>query len=321
MRKTLLAVLVLTALAGRAHALQTDKGFWTQEAPLPTARKQLATATVALDDQIYTIGGVTSQGQISRAVEVYNLQTGAWHTAAPLPLALWRASAAASGGKLYVFGGYRSTAGFPFNPTNRVFEYDPASDAWRDRAPLPSARGYAAAVALDGVIHLMGGAANIDLDAHLVYDPAQDAWSQAPALPTPRSGLTAQAIDGVIYVAGGYRLAGGVVSQNVLEAYDATTQTWKRLANLPDTRHGLGSAALDGKFYAFGGQSSNGTSLALVYDPEQNRWAQLAEMPTGLIMAGVAAGQGAIHVLGGGPTGLGLRDAVNLHQVFHPGGA
>lgn len=316
-RHTLLAltVLLLWGLAGNAQA--DLLGRWTQGAPMPTARKQLANATINLNGKIYVVGGV-SNGTPTDTVEVYDPQSDSWRSVAPLPLALWRTSAAALDGKLYTFGGYRATAGFPFNPTERVFAYDPEADAWSEKAPLPAARGATTAVALAGKIHVLGGASNRALSVHDVYDPANDRWESAPPLPTPRSGLTASALGGRIYVAGGYQLQGGVVGQKVLEAYNPTTQTWKRLADMPDARFGIASATLNGNLYVFGGQPTNAASRSLVYDPVQDQWRELADMPTGLTMAGVAAANGALYVIGGGPSNLGTKDGTDLNQVFHP---
>ena len=173
-------------------------GEWTDGTPAPTARKEIANSGAVIDGQFYLFGGV-SAGNVLRTLERYDPATDAWTTLAEAPLALWRSPVAASGGRLYVLGGYQSTSAFPFDPTNRAFEYDPATDTWREVATMPSARGASAAVALDGLIHVLGGAAGGPSAAHEVYDPATDAWSAAPELPNPRSGLTAAVVDRKIH--------------------------------------------------------------------------------------------------------------------------
>ncbi len=71
----------------------------------------------------------------------------------PVPRALHHAAALGIGDKLYVIGGYVDG----WNPTDSVYEYDPKLDLWRLLAPLPTARGALAALALDGKIHAIGG--------------------------------------------------------------------------------------------------------------------------------------------------------------------
>src|SRR5689334_9177320 len=74
-------------------------------------------------------------------------------------------------------------------------------DRWRALAPLPSARGSANAVHVNGRIHVIGGATLpagpkenrihpsriIAVGTHEVYDIASNSWATAKAMPTPRN--------------------------------------------------------------------------------------------------------------------------------------
>ena len=67
------------------------------------------------------------------------------------------------------------------NPDGNAYAYDVASDRWSRIAPLGRPRGAAAAVALNGRIHLIGGASAPTLERasvgwHEAYDPASDTW-------------------------------------------------------------------------------------------------------------------------------------------------
>uniref|UniRef100_UPI00321626C1 kelch repeat-containing protein n=1 Tax=uncultured Arthrobacter sp. TaxID=114050 RepID=UPI00321626C1 len=77
--------------------------------------------------------------------------------------------------------------------------------AWTDLAPLPSARGNLAVVALGGKVYAIGGnfdpftstgriAAEIDR-----YDPATGQWAQLNPLPQPRIVAGAASLNGVLY--------------------------------------------------------------------------------------------------------------------------
>jgi N-acetylneuraminic acid mutarotase len=72
-----------------------------------------------------------------------------------------------------MIGGQTTDAGAS-NFSDRVFEYDPAARAWRERARMPAARGAGVAVALDGKIYVAGGRPPRGSD-FAVYDPAADA--------------------------------------------------------------------------------------------------------------------------------------------------
>src|SRR5262249_9580354 len=85
-----------------------------------------------------------------------------------------------------------------------VEAYDPATDRWTTRAPMPSKRGGLASAVLGGKIHTFGGErAGGVFDNHEVYDPATNSWTTGAPMPTWRHGLAAVTADGRIYVIGG----------------------------------------------------------------------------------------------------------------------
>ncbi|HEX5608121.1 MAG TPA: kelch repeat-containing protein, partial [Candidatus Binatia bacterium] len=55
---------------------------------------------------------------------------GHWQSRAPMPSARTEVAAVELGGKIYVIGGYEKGG-------NLIEEYDPGTDRWRGRAPLP----------------------------------------------------------------------------------------------------------------------------------------------------------------------------------------
>ena len=62
---------------------------------------------------------------------------GSWTLKAPMPAARAEVAAVVVGNKLYVLGGNVDNAAVPGNA-----EYDPATDRWRERAPLPAAHDH-----------------------------------------------------------------------------------------------------------------------------------------------------------------------------------
>jgi hypothetical protein len=238
--------------------------------------------------------------------------------AAPLILPVWRSSAAVAGGRIYVFGGYQfqSVRNFPFNPTNRVFEYNPLLDAWTEVAPMPTMRGSLAAVTIDGEIHVVGGANNSAQSVHEIYNPATNQWRTGQPMTTSRSGLTAEVVDGKLYAIGGYTLSGGsVLRRTTAEVYDPAQDIWSLIANPPQARLGIDAASMGGKLIVIGGADTP-ASRTILYDPVQDSWRQLPDMPVPVNFMGVTHVGNTIVAAGGGPQNLNEFDAVANTRVL-----
>ena len=288
---------------------------WQPKTDMPTPRKEIANAAVTLDGKIYVVGGVRNNGTISNKLEVYDPQVNDWTTLANYPLSVWRATAAATNGKIYVFGGYQSLNPFPFNPSNTVYEYDPVANDWTQKANMLTSRGASCAVLLNGKIHLIGGASSSALNTQHVYDPVLNSWSTAASMAQTRSGLTANVIMGKIYAMGGYFLGAGVVSQKTAEVYDPALNVWSPIADMPMTKLGISSAVAGGQLYVFGNEGNTNT---LVYNPDQNNWSQLGPMPENVNFAGAATVNETIYLIGGGPVNLNRFDGIAAVNCFEP---
>ena len=309
------AVLALSACGGGeggpvgciGDCQNNGPGDWDLRAQLPTPRQEMA--AVALAGRVYVAGGIAAGNQVSAVVEVYDPAADDWRTGPALPLPRHHHAAAATGGRVYVMGGYASLA-TPWAPVRTVWELDPAGGTWRARAPLPSARGAAAAVALDGKVYLFGGAAGAALSQALVYDPAEDEWTQLAPMPTAREHLAAVVVGSEIYVIGGRAPNGaGINNLNVVEVYTPASNSWRTRASVPAPVSGHAAAAMGGRIYLFGGEHASGVFRdTREYDPVDNEWRSVASLPTGRTGLGAAAVGGAVHVLGGaGAAGTGAE--------------
>ena len=49
---------------------------------MPFARKEIANATIQLDGKIYVVGGVAGTGEISDALEIFDIHNNTWNTGA-----------------------------------------------------------------------------------------------------------------------------------------------------------------------------------------------------------------------------------------------
>ena len=207
---------------------------WTSGPSLPQARAEGVVASIG--EKIYFIGGrvptsaeakhISEHADTSRA-EALDLRSGRWTRIADAPSARNSAAGAVIGNKLYVVGGRQMVAqadgrSRPVNVAT-LEVYDPATDRWETRAPMPLAQGGLAAAAHDGKLYVFGGEQFVPqakvFGESWVYDPALDRWSALPAMATPRHGHGAAVVGKRIYLMGGAEKV-GVAASAVHEALE-----------------------------------------------------------------------------------------------------
>ncbi|MGC6857162.1 Kelch repeat-containing protein [Pseudomonas aeruginosa] len=197
---------------------------WSTAPSLPEARAE--GVAVSVDGRIFAIGGrVASKPGAAHfndhadsvRGDVLDPASGRWSPIADAPTARNSAAAAVIGGKIYVVGGrqaFKQPDGSLRQVNVATLEvYDPGSNRWQSKAPMPQAQGGLAAAAHDGRLYVFGGEQWVPeqkvLAESWVYDPSSDSWSALPPLPTPRHGLGAAAVGNRIFVMGGGARVGG----------------------------------------------------------------------------------------------------------------
>ncbi len=281
-----------------------DLVWKTPTSTLAIARAGLGVAA-ASNGRIYAIGGsggtYRSGYEILATVEEYDPATDTWRARASMPTArVGLGVAAASNGRIYAIGGYGGTY-YSSKALATVEEYDPATDTWRPRASMPTARySLGVAAATNGKIYIIGEDDNGVSAAVYEYDPATDIWTTRASMPTMRWSLgVAAASNGKIYAIGG---SNGFNPLAVVEEYDPATNTWRTRASMPTARDRLSvAAASNGRVYVIGGWGSQ-SPLAIVeeYDPATDTWRTRASTPTARAALGVAAASnGKLYAIGG----------------------
>ena len=125
--------------------------------------------------------------------------------------------------------------------------YDPETNTWQERSPMPTSRNHAAIGVVNGKIYVLGGRLGSvfvnasPTDVVEEYDPATDFWGYAMAkMLMPRSGTAFGSHDGKIYVAGGEYLDNEIVgTYRSVEAFDPPRNVGTELPPLAVPRHGL----------------------------------------------------------------------------------
>ncbi len=192
-----------------------------------------------------------------------------WASRAEMPTARWGHVAAAANGKLYAISGYLT----PANQTNE--EYDPLTNKWSTKAPIPTPRLFPAVAVWQNQIYVMGGFSSLEPqpNANEVYDPATDSWKTKSPLPKTRNGYSACTVGNRIYVIGGGwttfdNKTGkfGVRYYDYTDVYDPVTDSWSIVAPPPKRQSHCQLLAFENKIYVLG------ESLIQVYDPAWPRW-------------------------------------------------
>ena len=199
----------------------------------------------------------------SSAVAVENT----WTQKASMDEPRARMGAAVVNGKIYVLGGNVVTyQDHEYLELTTNEEYDPVSDTWTFKTPMPTASSQFAIAVCTNKIYCM------DSGKNQVYDPATDTWENKTAMPTARTLATASVVDGKVYVIGGYP------NRTLNEVYDPITDTWSTKAPMPIEQFFVASEVINNKIYIFGGYYEKGAiftyyySLTQIYDPATDTW-------------------------------------------------
>jgi len=315
MRKTVALLLTLFFLTASC-VMVAKPGFssaevvedsWVSKAPMHLARSSLGVAVVG--GKIYAIGGSTGNDESSHIVEIvssneeYDPVTDAWIFKKPMPTARYGFAIAVYQNKIYCIGGvtsYSTSSGYDVTGINEV--YDPATDTWETKTPMPTARDSLQANVVNDRIYLIGGylgkynssnpyASYSTLNE--VYNPATDSWTTKTPIPTATMGYASAVVNNQIYI----------IKQST-QIYDAKTDAWSYGEPIPST---VGSysgyataAATTGVFalkriYLF----SQASISNQIYNPDSDSWTAGADLPTKRGGAAVAVVNDMLYVIGG----------------------
>jgi hypothetical protein len=265
---------------------------------------RLLHAMVPLNGKIYVIGGI-SNGTYEFTftlpdVEAFDVAAGTWQRQASLPEAIYVAGVVTLHGKIYVLGGVnrQQVNGARRDRTsNRVFCYDPATDAWTEKAGMQRPRSWFDAVALGGKIYAVGGNnGNTSQPENSIeeYDVASDAWTDRGAFTNGLDGqCQAIALQGRVCTLSADAAA-------TIGEFDPATATWTARGRLAVPIMDFGKAVFAGRLYIIGGHpvaNMGNSSRVLRYDPATNGQDTLPAI--GQWMNATVALGGVVYAIGG----------------------
>lgn len=306
---TISLLFFLYPLVASANGCINNDPCWEYKASMPTARREIGTATDAAGN-IYVVGGYDGNGNFLNTLEMYDPNSDSWSPKAFLPTARNALGfIRGANGHLFAVGGFNGTNGGALL-FNELDEYSPESDTWNIRTPMPTKRyGLGFTWGPNGKLYAIGGGILTScLGTVEEYDIASGEWTTKNPMPTPRCypGIITTD-DGMIYVIGGSNSNSKQVA--TVEEYDPINDVWYTKSSMPTARTTLGVALNNhGRIYAVGGDTGDITTsgaLNLVdiveeYDTDTNTWVVKPPLPVKIHEFGlVRSNNDRIFLIGG----------------------
>jgi|GEM_PF-1036861 len=283
----------LTRLASMAcldtFAPASVQGAWQRSANLAAAESEVSAAMLGI--QAFVVGGFRERATFQR----YDLGSGAAVRLRDLPSGRDHTMSLATPGKVWVFGGYASSA-------DNAYRYDIATDSWQTLGGFPGAvasgaallngrmyvgdaggqlleidpltldfrtiaagdsvpRDHSQLVAYLGELWMLGGRMESLTESRVsIYDPGSGRWRAAPPMNIARAGFAAAVVADQLHVAGGevLRQTAPAITLGQFEVLAAGADAWSPGPILPVPVHGVAGATSGGRFRLLGGSTLAG---------------------------------------------------------------
>ncbi len=252
-----------------------------------------------------------------------------WASKASMQQARSGLGVAALNGKIYAIGGTTESKFVPSTPASAILgdrdlggfvgtneEYDPATDTWTYKAPMPTPRILFATAVYQNKIYCIGGKTSFGyIGVNEVYDTATNTWESKAQLPEGLGWATANVIDSKIHVIGGY---------GKHYVYDINSNSWTTKEPLPYSQYvGFTSATLKGKIYVVGGASEDSHyNLMQIYDARLDQWTYGSNSPSSVGGGSTVAMTGTLSqdriFVFGQPASLRQFEPRNFTRIYDP---
>jgi N-acetylneuraminic acid mutarotase len=242
------------------HAYDPKTDAWETLPEIPRGANHVGVATHG--DLLCAFGGFTEQNRTPHD-GAFVFDGKGWKALKRLPEACGAIACIAAGDLIHLIGG-------AIGSDNRRsidwhLTYDPRTDSYGRRQPMPLARDHTGIVTVNGRIHIIGGRVDTfhtNSNLHHAYDPKKDEWTFLAPIPTARSGQGCVWFNNRIFCMGGEG-TNRVFGQN--EAYDVANNRWESYAPMLTPRHGMGAVVLGDAIYVAGGgpQMGGGVKSAI----------------------------------------------------------
>jgi N-acetylneuraminic acid mutarotase len=210
----------------KMEAYDPSTSAWTAKAPMPTPRYWHGVGVV--NRTLYAVGGWGAGP--TGALETYDSTTNTWTAMAPMPTPRVGLAVGVVNGILYAVGGICCNPGHGSRILGTVEAYDPTSNAWTAKAPMPTPRVHAAIGVISGILYVVGGDSENDKNANgpvEAYDPIRNVWTAKAPMPTNRSRFGVGVANGILYAVGGLSWRRDGIGSSIQVFLDGNTYAFK----------------------------------------------------------------------------------------------
>jgi N-acetylneuraminic acid mutarotase len=299
------------------HSSAVTHNTWTSGAPMITPR--VGAAFGVIKGKVYVVSGATSSAIVTTN-EIYNAAKNTWTTGAPIPTARYVPASAVVKNILYVIGGCNSQCALGGGALTTVEAYDPTTNAWSEKSPIPVAIDSVYATESKSIIYVVGGYVQGPgrVATLYSYNPATDTWAQLASMKVGRSNPATGYLGG-IFAAGGLTDTGNTTDT---EVYSTAKNTWKTLAAVPTALSASCFGTVSGKFYVASGTDNSGPNATVeAYTGGATKlWTTgLASVPQATVAPASAVVKGQLYCIGGANTGSLFASSVYGDvQIYQP---
>ncbi|PJZ64429.1 hypothetical protein CH371_18625 [Leptospira wolffii] len=258
---------------------------------------------------IWIVGGIGSQSSPLPEIDLFDPVTNTWYssiTSVPTPRVF--ASIVSHKSKIYVIGGLEYISGV-YVSSSKVEEYDPYSNTWQTKSPLPFGSQGAVAGSVGDEIYILSGSNSPDMTNGPVFNTilkfypdlgASGQWISYSVTPTifARVDMAGCAIDGAIFYTGGRTYNTGSANATT-DAFIPSANSTTSLSEptLGESKHGAGGLCInpspqdpfptDGEWFAvFGGSTASGNLQQPVTSISASNKTEFYQLGAGTFAAG-----------------------------------
>jgi len=282
---------------------------WELLTSLPMPREG-GFATV-IGNRIYVGQGVSAFGDDTFTF-IYDIPSNTWFRGAPAPIGRSEMNSACAEengrGMVYVVGGRSLISG---TVLSEVYAYDPVSDTWSARPPMPTPRAGLGLVWVptSNTLFAIGGRTGTiphdgtPLNMVEAFDVNANKWITKTAMPIAVMDIYATVYyspTNEIYVFGGYD--GSNVTTTV-QVYDVATDRWRTVAPMLTPRSNAAAGVCNGNIYVIGGyDGTNNLTANEMYSPTLGTWVFAPPLPdprSEFMVSSISTGD-ALYLIGTG---------------------
>lgn len=307
----LLILAILTSSISNAQV-------WQQLSDFPSTERDDG-VSFTINQYVYCGSGLLPNWSVASDFYRFDLNSDTWDTIASLPLGANRQAACgfSHNGMGYVFGGYNN------GPLNDLWQYNPVSNSWIQKASKPGiGLSGASCFVLNGKAYIIGGNNGNTTIYNEVweYTIANDSWVQKSNFPASGS-WRASAID---YNNTGYLIFGkdslGTYNRNLYQYYPQS-DTWTILSNFPGQGRMLAALRrIQNALVIFAGVDSSATYLNSLwyFSLSDSLWYQGVSLPAQGRKEGICfnSASALYYTIGLNPNDVRLKETWKIDNVI-----